>query len=405
MQYTQSNDLMGLARLMPMAFHGEDLRPVGSTLLERAQYDDPKALLDLSVLTQLQGQKETGLALQQQALAFKRHFTLKPRQRESGLKLLALFAEGDLMSNTPLEFIADGAGFTLEILYLDAHAPLPQTIPDHDVAIVAISELDRNQPLLKKMREWCKDWPRPLLNMPQHIERLTRDQICHRLQQEEGIAMPVTLRSSRSTLEAVVNRPSLATALPNITDMPQIIRPVDSHAGIGLERLDALTALPDYLAEQSADEFFMARFMDYRSSDGKFRKYRIVLINGKPFLAHMAISDHWMVHYLNAGMLNDPAKQQEEAAAMANFDTCFAHRHAKAFAALHREVGLDYFGIDCAETQDGKLLLFEVCASLNVHNMDKPSDFPYKQARMQALFTQFLLMLEHRIESPLELSA
>jgi hypothetical protein len=406
MQYSEHNELLGLARLMPMAFHGKDLRPIGSELLSRAQRDDPKALLDLSILTQLQGQKDTGLALQRQALSMQQHFTLTPKEANSPLKLLAIYAEGDLMTNTPLEFLAAGAGFTLELLYVNDHDPLPQIIPDHDIAIIAISELDRNQPLLQRLQEWCSDWPRPLLNLPEHIARLTRDQICHRLQDEQTIAMPVTLRSSRATLQAVIDHPSLASALPDISDMPQIIRPVDSHAGQGLARLDCLAALPDYLAQQSADAFFMARYVDYRSNDGLFRKYRIMLIDGKPFLAHMAVSDHWMVHYVNAGMLDNIDKRLEEASVMHRFEDDFAQRHATAFARLHQEVGLDYFGIDCAETRDGRLLLFEVCASLNVHDMDCPKQFPYKKPQMQKLFGEFLSMLETQAsELPQVLSA
>ncbi len=75
---------------------------------------------------------------------------------------------------------------------------------------------------------------------------------------------------------------------------------------------------------------------------------------------------------------------------MAGFDDGFARRHAQAFAALHRSVGLDYFGIDCAEAPDGRLLVFEVDTAMIVHDMDDADLFPYKQPAMRRLFDGFL---------------
>lgn len=75
---------------------------------------------------------------------------------------------------------------------------------------------------------------------------------------------------------------------------------------------------------------------------------------------------------------------------MAQFDQDFAQRHAEAFAALHRIFGLDYFGIDCAELPDGRLLIFEVDVAMIVHDMDDETVFPYKKPAMQKLFAGFL---------------
>jgi hypothetical protein len=79
----------------------------------------------------------------------------------------------------------------------------------------------------------------------------------------------------------------------------------------------------------------------------------------------------------------------EEAAWMADFDSDFAARHADAFEALHRRIGLDYFAIDCAEMADGRLLLFEADVAMIVHSMDSEVVFPYKKQPMNALFSAF----------------
>jgi uncharacterized Rmd1/YagE family protein len=56
-------------------------------------------------------------------------------------------------------------------------------------------------------------------------------------------------------------------------------------------------------------------------------------------------------------------------------------------------VGLAYFGIDCGETPEGKLLIFEVDVAMIVHAMDPPDLFPYKQPQMRKVFDAFRALL------------
>ena len=142
--------------------------------------------------------------------------------------------------------------------------------------------------------------------------------------------------------------------------------------------------------------FYLSPFIDYSSRDGLFRKLRIAVIDGQPFVAHMAISDHWMVHYLNAGMAELPARRAEEAAMMATFDIYFARRHAEAFRLLGERIGLDYFAIDCAEDQQGRLLIFEADTAMIVHDMDPPDLYPYKGPAMAELFAAFQDLVRRR---------
>ena len=143
-------------------------------------------------------------------------------------------------------------------------------------------------------------------------------------------------------------------------------------------------------------------FVDYRRPDGLFCKYRIVFILGKPFLCHMAVSERWMIHYLNAGMTESPAKRRAEEEAMASFDDGFARRHEEAFRVLNERMGLDYFGIDCSETQDGRLLIFEADVAMVIHDMDPPTLFPYKGPQMKKVFAAFEQMLLAKSRKPRE---
>jgi hypothetical protein len=81
---------------------------------------------------------------------------------------------------------------------------------------------------------------------------------------------------------------------------------------------------------------------------------------------------------------------------MADFDADFAVRHASALRAIAERVDLDYLPFDCAETRDGKLLIFETGTNMVVHAMDPPDLFPYKRPQMEKVFGAFATMLRNR---------
>ena len=135
-----------------------------------------------------------------------------------------------------------------------------------------------------------------------------------------------------------------------------------------------------YLAERRESQFYLSPYVDYRSADGLFRKYRIAFVDGRPYACHMAIAEQWMIYYLNAGMKESAAKRAEEAHFMSAFEADFARRHGAALAAIADRIALDYFAIDCAEMPDGRLLLFEADPSVAAASTKAPSARPLKSS-------------------------
>ncbi|MDD5295942.1 MAG: hypothetical protein PHU46_03420 [Rhodocyclaceae bacterium] len=175
------------------------------------------------------------------------------------------------------------------------------------------------------------------------------------------------------------------------------IRPVDTQGGEGLVRLDAVADLEAYLSACPDTEFYVAQYVDYRGMDGLFRKLRVALVDGRPYVCHLAISDAWMVHYVSAAMQQYPARRDEEAVMMANFDLDFGSRHGAAFDAIADRLGLDYVVLDCGEMPDGRLLLFEVDTCGWIHATDSVALFPYKRSVMEKAFQAFRAMLLNRV--------
>jgi hypothetical protein len=310
--------------------------------------------------------------------------------------VLALAAAIDMGGNTPIEFLLDDSAIELLTLYVVAGAGLPAPLPDHDVAIVIASDSEECRDALRIIDRAVPCWPRPLLNPPRRVGNLDRDKLHRLLRGIGGLDIPATVAVTRGQLSDVAeSNLLLADVLPEL-QFPIIVRPRGSHAGVGLVKLDEREAIKRYLAERAEQEFFVSRFVDYAGDDGLFRKFRVVVVDGRPYACHMAIADRWDIWYLNANMALSESKRLEEENFMRSFDSAFAVRHQDALAAMIDRVGLDYFTIDCAENKRGELLIFEADNTAVVHNMDSSELFPYKPPQMRRIFDAFATMLYRR---------
>ena len=390
----------GLSHLGQLMFDAVDISELWNGLIARATAEpaDPAALYDLSTLLFLSGQADQGMAVQAQALE------ISPLYRRvhgdgSGLKVLAIFTPGGMMANTPLDFLLDGSDIQLDMLYLGDGVPPPADLPAHDVAFLAIGESSANVAVLSTLAPVLAAWPKPVVNAaPDRIAGLTRDGVVAMFEGSAHVLAPATRRLERRHVAAIAEgSAALADHLPGVA-FPIIIRPIDSHAGNALEKIDDAQGLGVYLAANEPPEFYITAFVDYSGPDGLFRKQRLAFFGGAPYVSHMAVSSHWMVHYLSAEMAERAERRAEEAVFMAEFDETFAVRHAAAFAEMHAAFGLDYFAIDCAETKDGRLLLFEADVAMIIHAMDSEELYPYKKPAMRKLFTAFQGMLARAAE-------
>jgi hypothetical protein len=398
---------IGLARLTRAFEAGHDLRPVWRRLIARLLDGSIEAGegLDLALIAQLLGDKEAGLAILRSILASHQLFRSPCAARPPRLRVLALAAATDIGSNTPIEFLLEGSGIELTTLYVMPDIEWPNWLPDHDVAIVVASDSDDCRLALDKIARAAPNWPRPLLNPPELVGRLDRDKLHGLLGGIDGLRIPQTTCVTREQLVKLSQSAIAPSDVASDLAFPMIARPRGSHAGKGLAKLDDENAIELYLGEHAEELFFVSRFADYRSEDGLFRKYRIVLIDGLAYACHLAIADRWDIWYLNAGMAQSAAKRHEEQMFMQAFDAGFAQRHRAALAGLSQRVGLDYFTVDCAETRDGSLLIFEADNTAIVHDLDRPDLFPYKVPQMRKVFDAFAAMLHRRAGRPDEVAA
>lgn len=402
---TDAAGLIGLPRLMEMAFRGHDLEPLGQTLIARIERDprDANALMDLSCLMRLRGQPELAQRMQNEALSITRHFTL-PATGVERLRVLSVMTPGALMDNVPIEFLVHGSDVALDMVYLDPSRDTVQLdLPPHDVACISVCESPEARPLLESLSRVIGQLPRPTLNDPARTLLLSRAHLWHVLQGVPGCVVPPSAEVDRTSLQALANgQVPLVGLLPG-AGYPIICRPSGSHAGQGLDKLDDAHALARYLAATpgaAADRFVISPFVDYVSGDGQYRKFRIAMVGGRPYPVHLALSTRWMVHYLNGDMADRPDNRAAEQQFFDQFYRAFGQRHARALSHIDERVGLDYYSIDCAELPDGRLLVFEIDTGGVVHAMDPLEGYGYKRPHMLKLFGAFQALLAQAAANP-----
>lgn len=388
----ERNRVVGMQKIVSHLFADRDISPLWDALMQRVAQDgtDAAAMFDLATILQTRGQAEEARQVLLGAVSLSRDFCVVHGNGQ-GPRLLAFVTPGDFMANIPLDFLLADSDCVLWLHYVDADTASLGDLPAHDVAIMAIGESSDNAPVLLRIKALLAGFRGPVINNdPDLIRNLTRDGVSAMLAGEPSLLSPPTLRFAREELQAVASCEEKLNDGASGLSFPLVVRPISTHAGNGMERIATAAELIAWLESETAPELYVAPFIDFRGADQLYNKQRIVFIKGRPFASHMALSEHWIVHYLSAGMDRSAAKRAVEQAWMENFDTDFAVRHAEAFAALYRHIGLDYFGIDSAELPDGRLLVFEVDVAMIVHNMDDAELYPYKRVAMRKLFDAFV---------------
>jgi glutathione synthase/RimK-type ligase-like ATP-grasp enzyme len=177
--------------------------------------------------------------------------------------------------------------------------------------------------------------------------------------------------------------------------LPALVRPAGSHGGRGLGLVEDEQGL---VAAASAigGEAYVTAFHDFASSDGFYRKYRMIFIDREPMPYHLAISRGWLVHHESSGMEDDGARQAEEMRFLEDPKAALGASALAAIAEIGRRLDLDYCGVDFSLLPDGRVLLFEANATMLVHPEGPDSLFAAKNPFIERIIERFQQMLKAR---------
>jgi hypothetical protein len=342
-------------------------------------YDAPSRIV-LGELAHMAGDETAAQSWFDAAFALTRLYS--PVRLPGTRSALVLCVRGPWHRNIPLDFVVDTEAWTLHRWYLpDDPAPVDElALLAYDVVIDAIGESVDAGPALDAAQTFIDSQSIPSINNPERVRGTARD------------VLATTLRGIPHCAVAPVQRLTAGALAQVASGFPLLVRPTDAHGGRDLERVDDPAGLAAYAARVPARSYDVCPFIDYRSADGFYRKYRVMFVDGQPYPYHLALDDMWMIHYYRAPMGEHEWMRDEERRFLQTPEEALAGWKTT-LRAIGAAIGLDYFGIDCTVLANGSLFVFEADAAMLVHGLDPD---PEKRAAVDGIRAALAALLETR---------
>lgn len=237
-----------------------------------------------------------------------------------------------------------------------------------------VSDADSHTQALSRCTSFCNQQSSQhncaVINAPESVLQTRRDQVAEALSDIEGVKVPKTIRFHPES-PADVRREIL-----NNFSGPVLLRVAGLHGGQSLIKIDGTDKLEQQLYAFALDgrPYYLAEFSDFKSRDGYYRKCRLAVVEGTPYLRHLLIHDSWMVHRTaRAFMARHGQLVNEEREWMTDFYKTHVPVISERVKVIAERLSLDYFGIDCHIDEEGRMLIFEANANMNILVNTQPS--------------------------------
>lgn len=266
-------------------------------------------------------------------------------------------------------------------------------LPDHEVVFNAIGDADLCAQSLDRAVTLMDRTFAPVVNSPAAVLRTGRAENASRLGAIPGVIAPRIANVSRATLAA---QDAVRDLERRAFRFPILLRAPGFHNGRHFCFVETPAQLVDALATIPGDELTVIQYLDARGADGLHRKYRVMMIDGKLYPLHLAISSNWKIHYATADMADNAAHRAEEAKFLENMPAVLGWRAIRALADIQSTLGLEYAGIDFGLNAEGDVLLFEANATMTIVAPDGDRRWDYRRGAIQRAENAVRKMLLHR---------
>jgi tetratricopeptide (TPR) repeat protein len=316
-------------------------------------------------------------------------------------RVLMLFAPGG--GNTPYIYM-------LRVVHYDCHVlsvvpgvdyDIEQLRASTDVVFNLIADVDSSAEQLAHVAPLLEKIGKPVINHPDSIAMTGRHSNAGRLARIHDCVMPMTMRYTSDAMNEAVRE---ATRDPMATQsfgdasqrfgFPLLVRRAGTHGGEDFDKVDNPPALQRFVEQTQAPHYYVTEYVDYRSHDGYFRKYRFMFVDGEILPYHLAIDDQWKIHHATTDMVNQQWMKDEEKAFLDDPHSVFGERQYAVLRAICDSIQLDYWGVDCGIDRQGRVVVFEANATMLVHTRNEL--FPYKRPAVTRIKLAFDAMLERR---------
>lgn len=299
--------------------------------------------------------------------------TLPYRGTKPPVALLQLVSSGG--GNIPTAALLDDTTFLTTVIVAD-HLDPASPLPPHQLIFNAIGDADLCEPALDAAVRLVTRTTAPLINDPRAVQKTGRIGNSLRLGGVPHVVAPKTIAIARDTLAGPDG--AAAIAQHGLT-FPLLLRSPGYHTGRNFILIESAGELAATAAGLPGDELLVIEYLDARGSDGNARKYRVMMIAGKIYPLHLAISGNWKVHYFTSDMADKPDHRAEEAIFLGDMRKALGDKAMTALHGISEALGLDYAGVDFGVAPNGNLLLFEANATMVIAPLDPDERWAYRR--------------------------
>lgn len=361
--------------------------------LERAitlHAGDNSTYVELGNILMRRQQTDAALSMFRHAQGLQPLITWPANQAKASFS--AVFLDTPLAGSTPVNYLAGRASYDRHF-----HCVIPDTPVNFvllgdkaDVVFNMICNADDGKDVLAQALDLVERLGRPTINHPRLIMHTDRETIARLLADIPYCVVPKTLRVAGTVLTKSAFEKDLVGFHP-----PLLVRVAGTHGGDDFAKCDDWESIADFVSQNPEAIYYVIEYINYRSADGFFRKYRVIFVDGEIFPYHLAIHDDWKVHHFRTDMANHAWMRKEEERYLDDMGGVFSAPHQDALRAIAKATGLDYGGVDCGIDRDGRIVVFEANASMLVHD-EKAADFSYKNQYIARIKVAFDAMLSRR---------
>jgi glutathione synthase/RimK-type ligase-like ATP-grasp enzyme len=197
-----------------------------------------------------------------------------------------------------------------------------------------------------------------------------------------GVIAPRTVLFARDRL---AGPDGIAALAQHRFSFPLLLRSPGYHTGRNFVLVEQAEGLSAAAAGLPGEQLMAIEYLDARGPDGNARKYRVMMIGGRLYPLHLAISTNWKVHYFTSDMADRPAHRAEEATFLSDMPAALGVKAITALERIRDALGLDYAGIDFGLGPDGELLLFEANATMVISAPDPDPRWAYRRRAISTI--------------------
>jgi Tfp pilus assembly protein PilF len=318
--------------------------------------------------------------------------TLPYRGTRPPVALLQLVSSGG--GNIPTASFLDDCIFLTSVVVTD-HLDPSIPLPPHQLIFNAIGDADLCEPALEAATRLIERTSAPVINDPGAVMKTGRISNAIRLGAVPGVVTPRTIAIARDILAGPDGTEAITD---HAFTFPLLLRSPGYHTGRNFIIVENAAGLSAAAAGLPGSELLVIEYLDARGHDGSARKFRVMMIGGKIYPLHLAISRDWKVHYFTSDMADKPDHRLEEGKFLADMPAVLGEKACRALEGIRDALGLDYAGIDFGLNASGDLLLFEANATMVIAVPHNDERWAYRRTAISGIIGAVVAMIRQKAD-------